>query len=892
MRFAEIWGFVGTAAVLAGCIGGVRPPSVAPVAIGTNVRQERLPSGLSLIVESVPESDVAGLVLVVDAGSNRDPDGKEGLAHWVEHLAFRARHRGEPSLERKLNALVASWNGVTSRDAVAYYAFASKSEFPQLARMLSDLMSEPLAGVTDQVYAHERSVVEAERGFRSDHAPGQVLEWVYQSVFPVGHPYARPVGGTATSIEQLTAGDAGAFVAAHYRPEKMTLFVLAPGDLRAEAVVRAALSRDLSLPRATAPAADSATLLPPLAPGHLRRHSAAIPSPELWLSWPLPIATRADRARAELLANLLASAIRPTFQSQRAVASANCGLDRDKAQALLSCRVLLSDANDVDGVADRLLTELRGQMSRGHDWLTWMQRRFVIERSLDEEEPISRAVGFALSAHLRGDALDGHRLLEDLRKVDVAGVSRVSFAMLRRDNTYLTLIEPLPGATASPSGATGFATPFDGDDGKVDVDTDVGHALASLPPPTLARTRSFRLSNGLTLLVKPVKTRFLSALLGFRGGTRWLPDSAVARAAEAAETWDNVDPDPVTWGIDLRWARNRDEQSEWVRSAGASFQKPLQVLLATKNVVVNWPSHDFRRLRSTLERYDEAPEHRAQRRLLEMLYGAHPYSGYASPAGLETVSLQSIRRFYSGIHRPERGVLIVVGNVDPESVRSYAEEQFGSWRAVEGSELELPPARLVPATKVVDVEHRPASTQADLELSCLLPYKSTQDRAVALVVADVLQPIWRRLRNASGAVYYGASNVESSLSSSLRVRVTTSVANQHLDKALGSVAPLLRLENTNVGVSYFERARRDVIRSVALAYPTTQATALSIYLGWLEQLPFADMDAMPRQIAALSRGEVQQALDACLGRAALSIVGDQPTIEAALHSADIDVTRR
>src|SRR5262249_55209991 len=58
----------------------------------------RLKSGLRLIVEEDHSSPVVGVVAVVGVGSSSDPQGKEGLAHFVEHLSFRSRPDAKSSI--------------------------------------------------------------------------------------------------------------------------------------------------------------------------------------------------------------------------------------------------------------------------------------------------------------------------------------------------------------------------------------------------------------------------------------------------------------------------------------------------------------------------------------------------------------------------------------------------------------------------------------------------------------------------------------------------------------------------------------------------------------------------------------------------------------------------
>src|SRR5690349_18408351 len=56
-----------------------------------HLRDFRMDSGLRVLVQEDKSSAAVAVVMVVGAGSTDDDPGKEGLAHVVEHLTFRAR---------------------------------------------------------------------------------------------------------------------------------------------------------------------------------------------------------------------------------------------------------------------------------------------------------------------------------------------------------------------------------------------------------------------------------------------------------------------------------------------------------------------------------------------------------------------------------------------------------------------------------------------------------------------------------------------------------------------------------------------------------------------------------------------------------------------------------
>src|SRR5262249_26480177 len=90
------------------------------------VRPLATPSGLQIILERDPTAPLIAVALVVDTGSAADPPGREGLAHLVEHLAFRARTDGQHSHTDLLDVVGAgAWNAFTTPDMTLYYALAS-----------------------------------------------------------------------------------------------------------------------------------------------------------------------------------------------------------------------------------------------------------------------------------------------------------------------------------------------------------------------------------------------------------------------------------------------------------------------------------------------------------------------------------------------------------------------------------------------------------------------------------------------------------------------------------------------------------------------------------------------------------------------------------------------
>ena len=104
-------------ATLAGCGGNVNVVNKQKLElqpVNLPLRTFAFPSGLRVVVEKDTRTPLAGVFVVVGSGSSSDPKGKEGLAHYVEPLAFQSRPFGQQSFEDMLDVAGAPCSARTS----------------------------------------------------------------------------------------------------------------------------------------------------------------------------------------------------------------------------------------------------------------------------------------------------------------------------------------------------------------------------------------------------------------------------------------------------------------------------------------------------------------------------------------------------------------------------------------------------------------------------------------------------------------------------------------------------------------------------------------------------------------------------------------------------------
>ena len=129
------------------------------------------------------------------------------------------------------------FNASTSWDFTTYYTTAHKDQLELMMRLEAWRMMNTVGGVTPEVFNTEREVVRNELRQRWETTAGnKMFDLLFDSLYPVGHPLRRPIGGTHESLTASKLEHAQAFVKEHYRPDNATITIV--GDVDTEEVKR------------------------------------------------------------------------------------------------------------------------------------------------------------------------------------------------------------------------------------------------------------------------------------------------------------------------------------------------------------------------------------------------------------------------------------------------------------------------------------------------------------------------------------------------------------------------------------------------------------------------------------------------------------------------------
>ena len=275
-----------------------------------HIAVERLDNGLTVCLLENRQAPLVTTALWYRAGTRDEAPGLGGTAHFLEHMMFKGSPRyGPGEIDRRTQALGGANNAFTSHDATAYYFNFAADRWGEALAIEADRMAALLLD-PDEV-ASERQVILEEIAMY-DSEPWDALEMAVQPRLFGGHPYGRPVLGTADELRAIGREELAAFHARCYRPDNAVLVVA--GDLGADALgtVERALGGVPAGGHGRAPVTEPGY---PAGLDRLERRKGEVS--RLLLSLPAPPGGHPDHAPLRLLVSLLGAG--RTSRLQRAL---------------------------------------------------------------------------------------------------------------------------------------------------------------------------------------------------------------------------------------------------------------------------------------------------------------------------------------------------------------------------------------------------------------------------------------------------------------------------------------------------------------------------------------------------------------------------------------------
>ncbi len=406
-----------------------------------SVELHTLPNGLHIVTEHMPGLKSASLGLWVLAGGRHEREEQNGIAHFLEHMAFKGTtNRTALQIAEAIEDVGGYINAYTSRELTAYYARVLEADVPLALDVIADIVLNPVFDPAE--IEVERGVILQEIGQALDTPDDIIFDWLQEAAYP-GQPLGRTILGPAERVAAFSRDDLAGFVQEHYSPERMIL--AAAGAVDHDAIVREAERLFGHLPAAGDPGVPAASFL-----GGERRELKPLEQAHFALALESPgyrdDAIYTSQILATALGGGMSSRLFQEVREKRGLCYtiyAQAGAYSDTGMTTIYAG---TSAEQIDELAEITVTELRRaaeDMTEAEVARARAQMKAGLLMGL--ESPASRAERLARMVAIWGRVPD---LDETVARIDAVGLAdvRALAASLAGGKAALALYGPVDGA--------------------------------------------------------------------------------------------------------------------------------------------------------------------------------------------------------------------------------------------------------------------------------------------------------------------------------------------------------------------------------------------------------------------------------------------------------------
>ena len=219
-----------------------------------NVRVTTLANGFRVATDRMDSVETTSLGVWAGVGTRNEPAEHNGVAHLLEHMAFKGtRRRSARDIVVEIEDVGGFLNAYTGREQTAYFAKVLADDTPLVVDILADILQNSIFDADE--LARERAVVLQEIGQAEDTPDDIIFDHFQEIAFP-DQAMGRPVLGRAEIVRDLPRDIVAGYMASRYRAGQMVL--AASGQIEHDALVAMAEKLFAGLPGGAVPPSEGA----------------------------------------------------------------------------------------------------------------------------------------------------------------------------------------------------------------------------------------------------------------------------------------------------------------------------------------------------------------------------------------------------------------------------------------------------------------------------------------------------------------------------------------------------------------------------------------------------------------------------------------------------------
>ena len=136
------------------------------------------------------------------AGGRHERPEQNGIAHFLEHMAFKGtKTRSALQIAESIEDVGGYINAYTSREMTAYYARVLENDVPLALDVIADILLNPVFDPAE--IEVERGVILQEIGQAHDTPDDVIFDWLQEEAFP-NQPLGRTILGPSERVSSFS----------------------------------------------------------------------------------------------------------------------------------------------------------------------------------------------------------------------------------------------------------------------------------------------------------------------------------------------------------------------------------------------------------------------------------------------------------------------------------------------------------------------------------------------------------------------------------------------------------------------------------------------------------------------------------------------------------------
>ena len=185
------------------------------------VQTHHLKNGFRIVTENMPGLKSASIGIWINAGGRHERIEQNGIAHFLEHMAFKGTsRRSSVQIAEAIEDVGGYINAYTSREMTAYYARVLAGDVSLALDVVSDIVLNPIFDPAEVEV--ERGVILSEIGQALDTPDDIIFDWLQEVSYP-DQPLGRSILGPEERVTNFQKWDLSTFVSENYGANQMIL---------------------------------------------------------------------------------------------------------------------------------------------------------------------------------------------------------------------------------------------------------------------------------------------------------------------------------------------------------------------------------------------------------------------------------------------------------------------------------------------------------------------------------------------------------------------------------------------------------------------------------------------------------------------------------------------